>query len=88
MKSRLKRIGKIFLFVYLGFLVLLFALERFLVYPVPPKSAGDWSPSHLSVEDIRFTSADGTRLHGWYFAHPDLAHTCCSATATENTFHS
>ena len=70
MKSWLNRIGRVFARVYLGVLILLFAFERFLIYPVPPKSLGNWSPTHLNVEDIHFNSADGTQLHGWYFEHP------------------
>ena len=27
---------------------------------------GEWEPSELKFEDAYFTSADGTRLHGWY----------------------
>jgi fermentation-respiration switch protein FrsA (DUF1100 family) len=27
---------------------------------------GDWSPRDLQFEDVWFTAADGTRLHGWY----------------------
>ena len=28
--------------------------------------AGDWQPFGLRYEDASFTSADGTKLHGWY----------------------
>jgi alpha-beta hydrolase superfamily lysophospholipase len=31
---------------------------------------GNWQPS-VSVEDVFFTAADGTKLHGWYAEHPD-----------------
>lgn len=41
-------------------------LEPWLVYPVPPRDAGDWQAVGLGYEDVWFTSADGTRLHGWF----------------------
>jgi fermentation-respiration switch protein FrsA (DUF1100 family) len=34
------------------------------VYPV-----GNWQPAGVSFEDVWFTAADGTRLHGWYVPH-------------------
>ncbi len=46
-------------------------LETALVFPrrlIPP---GDWNPQGFAYEDVFFTSADGTRLHGWYFDRPD-----------------
>lgn len=45
-------------------------LERWLVYPAPPPDDGDWRPEHIASEDVTFTSADGTRLHGWFFERP------------------
>jgi fermentation-respiration switch protein FrsA (DUF1100 family) len=45
-------------------------LETKLVYPVPKLAWGDWEPKSLSYEDVQFTSADGTKLHGWYFSPP------------------
>jgi fermentation-respiration switch protein FrsA (DUF1100 family) len=30
---------------------------------------GDWRPQRLTFEDVHFTAADGTRLHGWYVPH-------------------
>jgi fermentation-respiration switch protein FrsA (DUF1100 family) len=30
---------------------------------------GDWQPEGLAFEDARFSSADGTRIHGWYLPH-------------------
>lgn len=59
---------------YLGLIAVLALLERFLVYPIPPRAWGDWKPQAFEYEDVFFTSADGTRLHGWYFAHPDPRH--------------
>lgn len=60
--------------LYLGLIAVLALFERFLVYPVPPRAWGDWEPSTFDYEDVFFTSADGTRLHGWYLAHPDPRH--------------
>jgi fermentation-respiration switch protein FrsA (DUF1100 family) len=40
--------------------------ERLLFFPTKYDPAGDWQPLGLKYEDASFTSADGTRLHGWY----------------------
>lgn len=32
---------------------------------------GYWEPTDIDFEDAHFTSADGTKLHGWYFPHDD-----------------
>jgi uncharacterized protein len=45
-------------------------LETWLVYPIPPLARGDWQPAGLDFEDVHFTSADGTKLHGWFVEHP------------------
>jgi uncharacterized protein len=52
-------------------IVLMMFLERSMVYPVPPRSSGDWNPAWLEYEEVDFRSADGTRLHGWFLEHPD-----------------
>ncbi|MCG8449195.1 MAG: alpha/beta hydrolase [Pirellulales bacterium] len=46
-------------------------IERWLVFPAPPRGAADWNPTDLSFEDVFFSAADGTRLHGWYVPHPE-----------------
>jgi fermentation-respiration switch protein FrsA (DUF1100 family) len=46
-------------------------LETYLVYPIPPVSQGDWRPKSFHYEDVHFTSADGTKLHGWLIPHQD-----------------
>jgi fermentation-respiration switch protein FrsA (DUF1100 family) len=56
--------------IYLSLLLVLLLLENALLYPVPPRSEGDWTASYLPHEDIFFSSADGTKLHGWYIEHP------------------
>jgi hypothetical protein len=43
-------------------------LERALLFF--PTTDGDWHPAGLDFEDVHFTAADGTRLHGWYLEHP------------------
>ena len=49
----------------------LMIFESWFVYPIPPVERGDWQPAGLVYEDVQFTSADGTRLHGWFVPHPD-----------------
>lgn len=55
---------------YLGVLLMLLFLENRLIYPAPRYPAGDWEAAHLPHEDVYFSSADGTKLHGWYVEHP------------------
>lgn len=55
---------------YLGVMLVLLLLENWLVYPAPRYPAGDWEAAHLPHEDVHFTSADGTKLHGWLVEHP------------------
>lgn len=55
---------------YLLILLAMTFIERWLVYPAPGAHEGDWAPPHLEFEDAHFASADGTPLHGWFFAHP------------------
>ncbi len=49
-------------------------IENWLVYPAPPKHLGDWNPQGYGHQDVWFASADGTRLHGWLFEHPEPQH--------------
>jgi len=56
--------------VYLGLILMLMLIERSMVYPVPPRAAGEWNPTWLGHEEVDFRSADGTRLHGWFLEHP------------------
>jgi uncharacterized protein len=41
-------------------------LEESVVFHPNRYPEGDWQPRGLDVEDARFESADGTRLHGWF----------------------
>lgn len=73
--SRLGRLGlrvlRMAALVYLGLLLVLMFFENWLLYPAPkyPDAAGDWTASYLPHEDVVFTSADGTKLHGWLVEH-------------------
>jgi fermentation-respiration switch protein FrsA (DUF1100 family) len=52
--------------VYLGVLLLLLAFENSLVY-YPTTAAQDWlRPPSDDVQDVDLTSADGTKIHGWW----------------------
>lgn len=44
--------------------------EEAIIFPAPRYPQGDWDPPGLDFEDVHFTSADGTKLHGWYLPHP------------------
>lgn len=46
------------------------SIERAAVYQPLKYPDGNWNPADLRFEDARFTSADGTELHGWYVPHP------------------
>ncbi|HVT29992.1 MAG TPA: alpha/beta hydrolase [Lacipirellulaceae bacterium] len=60
------RFARPLLIAYLLVVLAMVMLERWLVYPAPPRSAGDWHPTGFKYEDVWFQSADGTRLHGWF----------------------
>jgi fermentation-respiration switch protein FrsA (DUF1100 family) len=63
---RVWRIARPLLIAYLVILLAMMFLETWLVYPAPPVEAGDWNPKSFKYEDVWFTSADGTKLHGWF----------------------
>ncbi len=67
------RIIRTLLVAYLLILLLMTTFERWLVYPAPPASAGDWKADRYPHEDIEFASADGTKLHGWLFDRAEPA---------------
>ncbi len=58
-------------YCYLGVLVVLLWLENWLLFH-PTPAARYWlpPPTGLVVEDVALTSADGTALHGWWWAPP------------------
>jgi hypothetical protein len=55
---------------YVAVILMLMFLENSLIFIPSRYPLGDWDPP-LPVEDAWFEAADGTRLHGWYLAHPD-----------------
>jgi fermentation-respiration switch protein FrsA (DUF1100 family) len=50
-------------------LLVLLLLENALLYPAPKYPEGDWTAEYLDREEVEFTSADGTKLHGWFVEH-------------------
>jgi fermentation-respiration switch protein FrsA (DUF1100 family) len=68
----LGRIVLLVVYTVAGLLVMLLLLEnRILFHPTP--YTVDWGtpPPGLDPQDVEFTSADGTRIHGWWCAPPD-----------------
>lgn len=68
--QRAGRTLAIFTAFLLSTLPMLSFLENRLIFPVPPLMADQWNPPELDFEEVRFHSADGTPLHGWYVDHP------------------
>lgn len=51
-------------------IAMLMWIENSMIYPAPRTERGDWrNLITWRGEDARFTSADGTKLHGWFFPH-------------------
>ena len=44
--------------------------ETAIIFPAPKYPSGNWQPRGLRFEDVTFHSADGIRLHGWFFDQP------------------
>jgi fermentation-respiration switch protein FrsA (DUF1100 family) len=40
--------------------------EEKLIFIPTRYPGGDWNPAGLQFEDVKFSAADGTALHGWY----------------------
>jgi fermentation-respiration switch protein FrsA (DUF1100 family) len=53
---------------YAGFVIMLLFLENTLVYH--PSSTLVPPPANERIDDVELTSANGTRIHAWYAAHP------------------
>jgi fermentation-respiration switch protein FrsA (DUF1100 family) len=55
---------------YVGILVVLLALEDWMLYH--PSGAAEWypPPEGIQIQDVNLRSADGTLLHGWWAAPP------------------
>lgn len=65
------RVARLVAVAYLVIVLGMMFLETWLVYPAPPRDWGNWKPAGFKYEDVHFTSADGTQLHGWYFPQPN-----------------
>lgn len=63
------RVFRAALLLYVLVLLMLLLLENQIIFPAPRFPVGDWDAAGLNHEDVYFTSADGTQLHGWYLAH-------------------
>jgi len=64
------RLARIPLVTYLAICVLLICFESKLIYPAPAARSTP-TAEDFGFEAVHFQSADGTGLHGWYYAHPD-----------------
>lgn len=75
----LKRFLQVFLFGYLTVCVVLKSFENSIVYPAPryPVVTTDaseralWDAQNYGAEEVFFDSTDGTKLHGFYWQHPN-----------------
>jgi uncharacterized protein len=66
-RRKLGRWAGLLAVTYLGIVLVLLALENSLVYHPTPASR-DWQPPPApEVRDVELTTADGTKIHGWYF---------------------
>ena len=63
------RIVRLPLIIYLLLMVVMMFLEEKLIYFPFNNDYDDWHPASLPFEDVWFTAADGTKLHGWYVPH-------------------
>ena len=72
---RLWRRVRPFVFGYVVICMIMAALETSIVYPRPrTTSPAAWTPSETAQTDVFFEAADGTKLHGWFFAHDQPRH--------------
>jgi fermentation-respiration switch protein FrsA (DUF1100 family) len=65
------RAARVVLVAYLLLILMLLFLETKMLYPAPRHPRGNWETAGRNIEEARFESADGTKLHGWYFPHPE-----------------
>jgi fermentation-respiration switch protein FrsA (DUF1100 family) len=61
---------RLLLIAYGVVLLAMMWLEESLIFIPLDYATDDWHPSGLPIEEAQFQAADGTRLHGWYVAHP------------------
>ncbi len=72
--SRRKFAGRITVGVallYVGVLGILMFLERYLVFPAPPVSYGNWNSASFGAKEHFIEGHDKTRIHVWAFDNPD-----------------
>jgi fermentation-respiration switch protein FrsA (DUF1100 family) len=62
------RVVRVPLIAYLLIMLMMMWLENSLIYFPTKYSPDTWNDGGSEFEDAEFTSADGTRLHGWYVA--------------------
>lgn len=69
--SRVRKFARRAIITYLLIVVGMMFLETHLVYPIPPLTRNNWKPTNFEYEDVHFESADGTKLHAWFFPNPN-----------------
>ncbi len=72
--SRRKFAGRITVgaaLLYVGFLGILMFLERYLVFPAPPVSYGNWNSASFGAKEHFIEGHDKTRIHVWALENPD-----------------
>ena len=67
--GKAKRAARSLLVMYVGVCLAMMLLERRLVYQPPPRRFAPLTSS--SCEDVWFSAADGTKLHGVFFPAPE-----------------
>jgi fermentation-respiration switch protein FrsA (DUF1100 family) len=67
-RRRIARYAIMAAIIYVGVIVLLLAFENQMVYH--PSGPDEWYPPPSSiVQDVELATADGTKIHGWWFPH-------------------
>ena len=74
-RQQLWRIVRLVVVGYLVVCMLMALLERRLVYQPPLPLPNDQEAVELGAEEVWLQSEDGTKLHGWFFAHREPRHT-------------
>ena len=72
--SRRKFAGRItvgVVLLYVAVLGILMFLERYLVFPAPPVSYGNWNSAFFGAKEHFIEGHDKTRVHVWTFEKPD-----------------
>jgi fermentation-respiration switch protein FrsA (DUF1100 family) len=78
------RVGAFLSLGYVGFVLMLLAIENFLVFrPIDAREHWVEPPTARKIDDIELTSSDGTRLHAWWCGNDesDLAVLYCHGNA-------